>query len=82
MRDETAEDNGQTAAGISHDLIRNNQLVLSSMRNLQFSLWISLKKPFYHKPTLVAWFRLFKNQTTKLTVKIVKIYNGTGSRHG
>ena len=54
MRDETAEDNGQTAAGISHNLIRNNQLVLSSMRNLQFSLWISLKKPFYHKPTLVT----------------------------
>ena len=33
MRDETAKDNRQTAAGISHDLI-----------NLQFSLWISLKK--------------------------------------
>ena len=39
MRDETAKDNRQTAAGISHDSI-----------NLQFSLWISLKK-------LVTWFQ-------------------------
>ena len=45
MQDETANDNGQTAAGISHDLIRNNELALSSTRNLQFSLCISLKKP-------------------------------------
>ena len=34
MRDETAEDNRQTTAGISHDLIRNNELALSSTRNL------------------------------------------------
>ena len=46
MRDETAKDNGQTAAGISHDLMQNNELALSSTRNLQFSLCISLKKPF------------------------------------
>ena len=45
MQDETAKDNGQTAEGISHDLIRNNELALSSTRNLQFSLCISLKKP-------------------------------------
>ena len=46
MWDETAKDNGQTAAGISGDLIWNNELVLSSTRNLQFSLCISQKKPF------------------------------------
>ena len=46
MRDETANDNRQTAAGISHDLIRNNQLVHSSTRNLQFSLCITLKSHF------------------------------------
>ena len=49
MRDETAKDNRQTAAGISHDLqdlIRNNQLVHSSTRNLQFSLCITLKSHF------------------------------------
>ena len=46
MQDETAKDNGQTAAGISHDLIRNNELALSSTRNLQFSLCISLRKLF------------------------------------
>ena len=38
MRDETAEDNRQTAAGISHNLIQNNELAFSSTRNLQFSL--------------------------------------------
>ena len=32
MRDETAKDNRQTAAWISHDLIRNNELAT----NLQF----------------------------------------------
>ena len=46
MRDETAKDNGQTAAGISHDLIRNNEPALSFARNLQFLLCISLKKLF------------------------------------
>ena len=30
MRDETAKDNGQTAAWISHDSIRNNELFFSS----------------------------------------------------
>ena len=55
MRDEIAKDKGQIAAGISHDLIRNNQLALSSRRNLQFSFCISLKRLcFYHKPTLVT----------------------------
>ena len=70
MRDETAKGNRQTAAGISHDLqdlIRNNQLVHSSTRNLQFSLCITLKSHFYHKLTLATWYRLFKNQTTELT---------------
>ena len=47
MRDETAKDNRQTTAGISHDLIWNNKLGLSSTKNLQFSLWISLKKLFF-----------------------------------
>ena len=46
MQDETARDNGQTLVGISHDLIRNNELALSSARNLQFSLCISLEKLF------------------------------------
>ena len=36
MRDETAKDNSQTAALISHDLTRNNELAFFSMRNLQF----------------------------------------------
>ena len=47
MRDETAKDNGQTIAGISHDLVWNNELALSSMRNLQFSfcLWNSYCLP-------------------------------------
>ena len=47
MQDETAEDNGGTTAGISDDLIVNNELALSSMRNLQFLLCISLKKLFF-----------------------------------
>ena len=63
MRDETAKDNGQTAAGISHDLIRNNELALSSARNLQFFLCTSLKKLFFHhKPTLATWSHLLRNQ--------------------
>ena len=36
MRDKTAKDNRQTAALISHDLTRNNELAFSSARNLQF----------------------------------------------
>ena len=50
------------------------------------SLWVSQKKIFFdHKPTPVTWFRLLKNQSTEQTqkwVQIVKIYNGTGPRHG
>ena len=36
MRDETAKDNRQTTALISHDMTRNNELAFSSTRNLQF----------------------------------------------
>ena len=36
MRDETAKNNRQTAALISHDLTRNNELAFSSIRDLQF----------------------------------------------
>ena len=36
MRDETAKDNRQTAAWISHDLTRNNELAFSFTTNLQF----------------------------------------------
>ena len=36
MLDETAKDSHQTTALISHDLMRNNELIFSSMRNLQF----------------------------------------------
>ena len=64
--DETAKDNGKTGAVVSHDLTWNIEPALSSSRNLQFSLWISLKKLFFdHKPTPVTWFRLFRNQTTE-----------------
>ena len=56
MRDETAKDNRQTAAGISHDLIRNNELAFSFTRNLQFPLDLSEKaiQAFDHKPTPVT----------------------------
>ena len=54
MRDETAKDNGQTAIGIIHDLIRNNELALSSTRNLQFSLCNSLKKLFFLPQTITS----------------------------
>ena len=46
MRDETAKDNRQTAAGISHNVIRNNELAFSSTRNLQFPLDLSEKAIF------------------------------------
>ena len=46
MRDETAKDNRQTTAGISHDLIPNNELAFSSTRNLQFPLGLSEKYIF------------------------------------
>ena len=81
MRDEAAKDNRQTAGGISNDFIRNEELAISSTRNLQFSLCISLKRSFF-LPQTSTWFRLFKNQTIELTVEIAKIYNGIGSRHG
>ena len=41
--DETAKDNHQTAAWISHDLIGNNELAFSSMTNLQFYRFQILK---------------------------------------
>ena len=34
MRDETAKDNRQTAAGISHDLIRNNELAIFLLQEI------------------------------------------------
>ena len=43
MRDETAKDNRQTAALISHDLTRNNELAFSSTSNLQFYRFQTLK---------------------------------------
>ena len=36
MQDETAKDNGQTTAGITHDFTQNNKLAFSSTRNVQF----------------------------------------------
>ena len=62
MWDETAKDNQQTTGGISHDLIRNNELAFSSTRNLQFSLWISLKKLFF----------LPQNNTSHLILSVQK----------
>ena len=87
MQDETAKDNGQTAAGISLDLIWNNELaLLQEIFNFPYLyMYLSEKAIFYHKPALVTSLHLFNNQTTELTwkwVQIVKIYNGTGSRHG
>ena len=40
MRDETAKDNRQTAALISHDLTRNNELAFSFTRNQFYSFQI------------------------------------------
>jgi len=47
-RDETAEDNRQTAAWVSHDLIRNNELDFSSPANLQFYRFLILKLFFLY----------------------------------
>ena len=69
MRDETAKDNGQTAAGMAP----------SSARNLQFSLCISLKKLFFLPQTNTS--HLIPS-VQDLRVQIVTIYHGTGSRHG
>ena len=67
MRDETAKDNWQTAAGISHDLINMKQRAGFSFHKKSsiFPLDLSEKAIFDHKPTPVTWFRLFKNQTTE-----------------
>ena len=46
MRDETAEDNHQTTAWISHNLIRN-ELGFSSTTNLQFYRFQILKLFFF-----------------------------------
>ena len=43
MRDETAKDNRQIAALISHDLTRNNEQAFSSTRNLQFYRFQTVK---------------------------------------
>ena len=43
MRDKTARDNCQSAALISHNLTRNNELAFSSTRNLQFYRFQILK---------------------------------------
>ena len=47
-RDETAKDNRQTAAWISHDLTRNNELAFSSTPNLQFYRFQILKLFFLY----------------------------------
>ena len=65
MWDETEIDNGQTTTGISHDLMWNNELALSSARNLQFSLCISLKKKFFLPQTNTSHF-IPSVQNTKL----------------
>ena len=39
MQEETAKDNQQTAEWINHDLTRNNELIFSSMRNLNFTVF-------------------------------------------
>ena len=67
VRDETTKVKEQTTAGISHNLIRNKKLALSCTRNLQFNLYISLKK-------------LFLPQTnTSHLIPSVQKRNGTGS---
>ena len=55
MRDETAIDNRQTAALISHELTRNNELAFSSTTNLQFYR-------FQKSKLLFLYFRLFKSK--------------------
>jgi len=47
-RDETTEDNRQTAAWISHDLIQINELGFSSSTNLQFYRFQILKLFFLY----------------------------------
>ena len=88
MRDETAKDNGQTAAGISYDFIDTKQWAgfFFFEKSSIFPLYLSI---FYHKPTLVTfttnqcWISKTKLPNwPKSECKIVKIYNGTGSRNG
>ena len=43
MQDKNAKDKRQTAALISHDLTRNNELAFSSLRNLEFYRFQVLK---------------------------------------
>ena len=54
MRDETAKDNGQTAAGISYDFIDTKQWAgfFFYEKSSIFPLYLSI---FYHKPTLVTF---------------------------
>ena len=47
MRDETAKDDRQTAAGISHDFIRNNELAVFLLQEIfKFPLDLSEKAIF------------------------------------
>ena len=45
-----------------------------------FPFYLSEKAIFYHKPTLVTWFRLFKYHTTELTLKWVQIVKNSRYR--
>ena len=54
MRDETAKDNRQTAAWISHDLTQSNELALSSTTNLQFYRFQILKLFFLYFRFLIS----------------------------
>ena len=82
MQDETAKDNRQTTTGISHDLIQNNKLAFYSARNLQFSLWIYLKKLFLAQINTSHLIPSVQKPNYRIDLQIVKIYNGTGQRHG
>ena len=55
----------------------------SSTRNLQYSLWISLKKLFFdHKPTPVTWFRLFKTKLPNRPKSECKLWKFTTVKVG
>ena len=69
MQDETAKDNGQTAAGSVTTWYEKISWPFFYEKSSIFPLYFSEKAIFYHKPTLVTWFRLFKTQTTELTWK-------------
>ena len=47
MRDKTAKDNRQTAALISHDLTRNNELAFSSTKSFNFTVFERRKIFFF-----------------------------------